>query len=129
MNIVGKLLKEVAFIDRAYIDTSLFQNKIITEVVESKTSNPIYEYLRKIMDFNCPKDSKDKIMYASAKDEKNCDNYIIFLNAELMNDYTKNLEELKRNLLIDKYSIPVSYKSELSNKSSEKERYRYKLYQ
>ena len=119
MNIVGKLLKEVAFIDRAYIDTSLFQNKIITEVVESKTSNPIYEYLRKIMDFNCPKDSKDKIMYASAKDEKNCDNYIIFLNAELMNDYTKNLEELKRNLLIDKYSIPVSYKSELSNKSSE----------
>ena len=34
-----------------------------------------------------------------------------------MDVYTKNLENLKRNLWNDNYSIPISYKSEQSNKS------------
>ena len=61
-------------------------------------------------------------MYASLKFEKKDANFIIFLNTELMDTYTKNLENLKKNLLINKYSIPVSYISEQSNISSKSQK-------
>ena len=117
MNIFDKAIESVEFVKRSIINGFISKNNI-TALVKAKPNNPIYDYLSTIIGVDYT-NSKDEIMYASFKFEKNKDsNFIIFLNTELMDTYTKNLEVLKQNLLINKYSIPVSYISEQSNISS-----------
>ena len=116
MNIFDKSIKSVEFVERSIINNFISKNNICA-LIKAKPSNQIYDYLSTIIDVDYI-NSKDEINYSSFKIENNDRNYIIFLNTELMEAYTKNLEILKKNLLINKYSIPVSYISEQSNISS-----------
>ena len=59
------------------------------------------------------KEKKKKKKDFKEKEKEN--NYFILVDIELVKNYNKNLEELKRNLLINKYSIPVSNKTNTSS--------------
>ena len=121
MNILDTLddaTKNEQFIDKTLID-QYFKVTDNANCLKEKKNNPIYVYLKSISppDFS---DDDDKIKYASfnleSKEQKDI-NYIIFLNSILMDNYIRNLEILKENLLNDSYSIPVSSKSNTSKKS------------
>ena len=111
MNIFENVIKDIQFIDGSKFNDYVKRNNIIARA-EIKENNPIYEYLKKILISNYPQNSKEEYLCFIVQFEKKNENYIIFLNTELMDVYTKNLENLKRNLLNDNYSIPISYKSE-----------------
>ena len=108
---VMNVMENVKFVDKAPIIKYL-QKPENKALLETKGKNKIYKYLGSIRLSNC---SKTGLKYASF--QCNADNnYMIFLNSDSMEDYNKNLEELKRNLLDDNLSISVSA---ISNKSSQ----------
>ena len=127
MNLFDKNMKYVGLIDRPQLDKFVADNKIIEilNLNEKKEKNVINEYLKAVIAPDFKDNFKYQIKYALFKDEKNIENCIIFLDTELMNDYLKNLETLRNNLLYDDYSIPVSYLSEKSYKSSKSNKIKY----
>ena len=106
MNYFDGVINVFEFVERNVIDDFINKNNI-QKLIQEKGNNPMNVYLNKIID---DKLIDKEIMYGKFKDIKDEDNYIIFLNSELMDNYIKNLELLKNNLLIGKYSIPISYK-------------------
>jgi len=103
-------IKDVQLIQKQIDNNFIVQNNI-QSLVDNKKHNLIYQYLNEIIKFNYPIDKLNEIMLASFNYDKKQEtnkNYIIFLNSELMEEYTKNLEFLKTNLLSDNYSIPTS---------------------
>ena len=119
------LIKNVQLIQKQIDNDFIVQNNI-QSLIDNKKPNIIYQYLEEIIKYNYPIDSLDKIYLASfdydKKDEKDNintknetdKNYIIFLNSELMEEYIKNFEFLKKNLLLDNYSIPTSQTNKTS---------------
>ena len=108
---VMNVMENVKFVDKVPIIQYL-QKPENKALLETKGKNKIYKYLGSIRLSNC---SKTGLKYASFTCNAD-NNYMIFLNSDSMEDYNKNLEELKRNLLDDKLSISVSA---ISNKSSQ----------
>ena len=118
-------IKNVQLIQKQIDNDFIVQNNI-QSLIDNKKPNIIYQYLEEIIKYNYPIDALDKIYLASfsydKKDEKDNiniknetdKNYIIFLNSELMEEYIKNFEFLKKNLLLDNYSIPTSQTNNIS---------------
>ena len=118
-------IKNVQLIQKQIDNDFIVQNNI-QSLIDNKKPNIIYQYLEEIIKYNYPIDALDKISLASfdydKKDEKDNiniknetdKNYIIFLNSELMEEYIKNFEFLKKNLLLDNYSIPTSQTNKTS---------------
>lgn len=118
-------IKNVQLIQKQIDNDFIVQNNF-QSLLDNKKSNIIYQYLEEIIKYNYPIDALDKIYLASfsydKKDEKDNiniknetdKNYIIFLNSELMEEYIKNFEFLKKNLLLDNYSIPTSQTNKTS---------------
>ncbi len=121
-------IEDVKIVDRSFIN-EYFQQKDNDICLKSKPKNPIYNYLNSISPSDC---SEENIVYASFrvkedvkehekddnKEKEKKNNYFIIVDTELVKDYNKNLDDLKRNLLIDNYSIPVSFKTTSSTKSN-----------
>ena len=121
-------IEDVKIVDRSFIN-EYFQQKDNDICLKSKPKNPIYNYLNSISPSDC---SEENIVYASFrvkedakehekddnKEKEKKNNYFIIVDTELVKNYNKNLDDLKRNLLIDNYSIPVSFKTTSSTKSN-----------
>ena len=121
MNIFDKGIKNIKSENEDKI-INYFKQEYNNDCLNNKPKSPIYEYLRAIISSNFNINLKYKIKYSSFEDEKGKKNFIIHVNSESMDDYTKNLEKLKENLLNDNYSIPVSFKSDQTNKSSKSQK-------
>ena len=109
-------IKDVQLIQKQFDNNFIVQNKI-QSLIDVKKPNLIYQYLNEIIKSNYPYGKLNEIMLASFNYEKKKEtnkNYMIFLNSELMEEYTKNLEILKSNLLSDNYSIPTSQTNNIS---------------
>ena len=119
-------INKISVLIQKQIDNDFIVQNNIQSLIDNKKPNIIYQYLEEIIKYNYPIDALDKIYLASfsydKKDEKDNiniknetdKNYIIFLNSELMEEYIKNFEFLKKNLLLDNYSIPTSQTNKTS---------------